>query len=98
MRIGTFLGVAALGCAVIALSTLTDARHQARAQWTWTSPYPWCAQWGGKRGGSNECSYASFEQCQVSVFGAGGHCYPNPTYAGPPEEPRRLRSKRHRLN
>jgi hypothetical protein len=82
----------ALGLGVITLSALADARHTARAGYA--SPFPWCAQWGGKRGGANECSYFSFEQCFASIWGAGGHCYPNPAYVPPVAPPPRPRKHR----
>lgn len=79
--------------AIVALAASVDARREAHAQYY--SPFPWCAQWGGKRGGANECSYYSFDQCLASIFGAGGHCYPNPAYAGPPDGvPRRVKKRR----
>jgi hypothetical protein len=56
--------------------------------------WPWCADMGGDRGGTTNCGFASWEQCQVNIRGIGGWCYPNPYYRpGPPE---RRRSRRYR--
>lgn len=41
--------------------------------------YPWCAQYGGRSGGTN-CYFANFGQCQASISGRGGYCYENPFY------------------
>src|SRR5262245_102803 len=44
----------------------------------------WCAQYTGL-GGSENCGFSSFQQCQASVSGIGGFCrpsqYDNPGYA-----------------
>ena len=46
----------------------------------------WCAQYTGAMGGSENCGFSSFQQCQASVSpGKGGFCRPsqygNPDYA-----------------
>ena len=38
----------------------------------------WCAFYTGRKGGSENCGYASIEQCQAQVRGLGGWCRPNP--------------------
>jgi hypothetical protein len=39
----------------------------------------WCAFYTGKAmGGSENCGFATIEQCQVQVRGLGGWCRPNP--------------------
>lgn len=81
----------ALGAA--AVMTAIGAVQPAHAQWT--SPFPWCAQRGATLTQFNDCSFYTFQQCLATVTGEGGHCYPNPTYVGPPEEPRRNRKARH---
>jgi hypothetical protein len=56
----------------------------------------WCAQYGGRNGGTN-CGFYSFQQCEAARSGNGGFCVPNPFTAGPAgsaygyvrEEPRR---------
>ena len=61
----------------------------------------WCAQYGGKSGGTN-CGFHSLEQCEAARSGNGGFCSPNPFSAygaassayGAAREPRR----RHRRN
>ena len=42
--------------------------------------YPWCAQYGGRMGGSQNCGFTSFAQCQATRAGNGGFCVPNPWY------------------
>jgi len=42
--------------------------------------YPWCAQYGGRLGGSQNCDFTSFAQCQATRSGNGGFCVPNPWY------------------
>ena len=37
---------------------------------------PWCAVMSDA--GSSECSYATWEQCEATVSGAGGVCILNP--------------------
>ena len=50
---------------------------------------PWCAQFGGSaQGGGTECLYYSFAQCQATLSGMGGRCFPNPWVAEPPQENR----------
>jgi Protein of unknown function (DUF3551) len=42
---------------------------------------PWCAQFGGGRGGGGtECLYYSFAQCQATLSGMGGRCFQNPWF------------------
>jgi uncharacterized protein DUF3551 len=38
---------------------------------------PWCAQYGGRAGGTN-CGFHSFQQCLDTVRGIGGFCSRNP--------------------
>jgi hypothetical protein len=38
----------------------------------------WCASYSGKKGGSENCGYVSFDQCRATVSGVGGTCRPNP--------------------
>jgi len=52
--------------------------HSAKAD-----PYRWCAQYGGRMGGTN-CGFFTWEQCHASVWGVGGFCSPNPWYDGKP--------------
>ena len=60
--------------------------------------YPWCAQYGGGRGGSRNCGFWTYEQCMATLWGNGGYCEVNTMYRGPtpgmippPVEPRRAR-------
>jgi hypothetical protein len=53
--------------------------------------YPWCAQYTGSMGGSINCGFTSFAQCQADVSGIGGFCIRNNTYRpqGAPRRPHR---------
>jgi hypothetical protein len=42
--------------------------------------YPWC-QRTKITGGSPDCSFTSFNQCQASISGVGGDCVRNPLMA-----------------
>jgi hypothetical protein len=44
--------------------------------------YPWCAQYGGERGGRN-CGFWTYEQCMAALSGNGGYCQVNAMYRGP---------------
>ena len=45
--------------------------------------YPWCAQYGGGRGGGRNCGFWTFEQCMAALWGNGGLCEANSMYRGP---------------
>jgi hypothetical protein len=66
--------------AVAALATLIAGLvlDSTRAQ---ADPYRWCAQYGGRNGGTN-CYFMTIGQCQAAVSGLGGFCRPNPFYTG----------------
>ena len=42
--------------------------------------YPWCAIYGGGRGGGQNCGFTTFQQCQVTVGWGSGFCQPNTQY------------------
>jgi hypothetical protein len=70
--------------AAMAVATAFVSRSPAQAE-----DWPWCVDYngGGNGGGGTNCGFASWEQCQVTVRGVGGWCYPNPYYSarrGPP--------------
>jgi len=58
---------------IVALSSLISTAANAQN-------YPWCAQYGGSMGGSMNCGFTSFAQCQADVTGIGGFCIQNNTY------------------
>ena len=64
--------------AVAALATLIAGlvldSTQAHAQ---ADPYRWCAQYGGRSGGTN-CYFMTIGQCQAAVSGVGGILPPQP--------------------
>jgi hypothetical protein len=62
----------ATGLVSITLTTMVLATTGAAAA-------PWCAFYSGKAmGGSENCGFATIEQCQAQVLGMGGWCRPNP--------------------
>ena len=60
---------------------------------TKADPYAWCAQYGGRTGGTN-CYFVTLAQCQAAVSGAGGFCRPNGFYTGSDAPPRKRKNKR----
>jgi hypothetical protein len=42
--------------------------------------YPWCLFNGGSDGGTELCSFDSFDQCMLTRSGGGGICFANPAY------------------
>ena len=64
---------------IVAAGALTSS---AQAQ-----NYPWCAYYGGGRGGGGtNCGFSTFEQCMAALSGNGGFCNRNTQYvpsAGP---------------
>lgn len=86
MRFGFFAALA-----VGALAGLDTAPAQAR-------DYPYCMR---TMYDSDDCSYASYAQCQVTSSGLGTWCFQNPALAyGQPryEEPQPRRRSRQRHN
>jgi len=67
--------------AILALSALTVLTDTAPSQADTT--YPWCAQYGGGRGGSRNCGFWTYEQCMAALWGNGGYCIDNPMFRGP---------------
>jgi hypothetical protein len=72
---------------IIAAGALTNG---AQAQ-----NYPWCAVYGGGRGGGGQnCGFSTYEQCMATLSGMGGFCNRNTQYvpsAGP-----HVRHRHHR--
>jgi hypothetical protein len=42
--------------------------------------YPWCAEYGGRGFGAENCGFVNFRQCLATIAGNGGFCKPNPWY------------------
>jgi hypothetical protein len=42
--------------------------------------YPWCANYGGRMSGSQNCGFTSRQQCELTRAGNGGFCVQNPWY------------------
>ena len=76
--------IAALTVLIAAVSL---SAGEARAEPYW----PWCARYGW----STICAYATFQQCQAGVSGAGGYCTQN-VMPPPFGEPRYSRKRTHR--
>jgi Protein of unknown function (DUF3551) len=56
---------------LIALAmTVLDVTDAAAGQW--------CAIYTGRKGGSENCGFATLDQCRAQVLGVGGWCRPNP--------------------
>ena len=82
---------------VVAVLTVAGVRPgvaQFGGGWLWNYyNKPWCLS----AAEMNDCSYATFQQCNVARSGTGGSCYPNPrlTYrpdqTSPPGKARRSR-------
>jgi hypothetical protein len=62
----------------LAVLAVLAGREPTRAEIS----YPWCAQYGGDRGGRN-CGFWTYEQCMAALFGNGGYCIANAMYRGP---------------
>jgi Protein of unknown function (DUF3551) len=52
--------------------------------------YPWCAVYGGREGGGQNCGFSTFSQCMATLSGMGGFCNRNTQYV-PPAGPHRHR-------
>jgi hypothetical protein len=60
--------------------------------------YPWCAQYGGGKGGGGgrNCGFVSYEQCMETSRGMGGYCEPNLFYPGSASDTSQSKRKRQR--
>jgi hypothetical protein len=52
--------------------------------------YPWCAHYTGT-GGTKNCGFSTFAQCEADVHGIGGFCQRNTLY-----DPRRRGDEQYR--
>ena len=66
----------------IALLGIGFASQPAQAD-----PYRWCAEYGGRRVGGENCGFVTFKQCLATIAGNGGFCKPNPWYTPYPPPP-----------
>lgn len=64
----------ALATCAITAATIAPAEAQN---------YPWCAYYGGGRGGGENCGFSTFGQCMATVRGIGGYCARNTQYHAP---------------
>ena len=74
------IGLVLLSIAIMALLlTDADAKRRSSAQGSPAagSSRSWCSTYPGK-GISDNCTYATQQQCLAQVWGLGGFCRPNP--------------------
>jgi hypothetical protein len=73
------IGLVLLSIAIMALLlTDADAKRRSSAQGSQAAASrSWCATYG-RKGISDNCSYATQQQCLAQVWGLGGFCRPNP--------------------
>src|SRR5262249_43374691 len=74
------MGLVLLSIAIMALLlTYADAKRRSSAQGSQAAgaSRSWCATYG-RKGISDNCSYATQQQCLAQVWGLGGFCRPNP--------------------
>ena len=81
--------------ALFALTALAALAMSAFVQPAAAIEYPWCASYGGRRGGVRNCGFVSRAQCMETIHGMGGFCEPNLFYTGPAERPVK-RARKHR--
>jgi len=62
--------IVAMAAAMLTMDTRPSAAQQ----------YPWCAYYSGRSGGTYNCGFVNFKQCQATVNGIGGYCQRNPAY------------------
>ncbi len=79
--------IAALALAATATGLVTVAAPTPSS----ATEYPWCARYAGHAGGSTNCGFVSFGQCQASVHGVGGTCQRNPMFFAYVEPAPRIR-------
>jgi hypothetical protein len=79
----TLLFAAGLIAAAGALTTGAQAQN-----------YPWCAVYGGREGGGENCGFTTFAQCMATLSGMGGFCNRNTQYVPPPGPHARYRAGR----
>jgi hypothetical protein len=78
----------------VLLTALTFGASEAVAQ-----TRPWClVETASDGGGSINCGFHTFEQCQASRPGGSSHCSPNPALVGggPVAEDSQLRNRARR--
>jgi hypothetical protein len=72
---------------MLCLLALAMAAAPAQAQ-----NYPWCAVYGGRMGGAQNCGFSNYQQCMATVTGVGGFCQQNNMYRPPSGSNRRSRA------
>ena len=73
--------VRSLGGAVLFAAMLAASAASAQTPSQFGPIYPWCAQYGGGRGGGTNCYFSNLWQCRQAISGNGGYCYENPFMA-----------------
>jgi len=69
-------GLVSITLVTINLVTITLATMVLTA--TDAAAGSWCAVYSGRKGGSENCTFSSANQCRATVSGVGGWCRPNP--------------------
>jgi hypothetical protein len=69
-------GLVSITLVTITLVTITLATTVLTA--TDAAAGSWCAVYSGRKGGSENCTFSSANQCRATVSGVGGWCRPNP--------------------
>jgi hypothetical protein len=74
-----------LATTTFALAVLTVMFAGSAIDKAQADPYKWCALYNaGRGGGSQNCYFITWQQCQTSVSGVGGFCMVNQFYDGKP--------------
>lgn len=68
------LAVLAIGAAAAVVALSANPAEAGR-----TGKGAWCADFSG--GNGTDCSYATYRQCMVTIWGVGGYCIVNPRYS-----------------
>jgi Protein of unknown function (DUF3551) len=69
--------------ALLAAAAVSSTAPAAKAAPAY-DPYPWCAEYGGGRGGGGtNCYFMTWQQCMAALSGNGGLCRHNTFYTGP---------------
>jgi Protein of unknown function (DUF3551) len=82
MRIFHFAGLVAAIAVILAASASPSAAMVI---------YPWCANYGGRMSGAQNCGFTSRQQCELTRAGNGGFCVQNPWYQPYPHRKRMRR-------
>ena len=80
-------GLAIAGLSPASLSPASAQGYPNRA-------FPFCLR-GAPTGGTLDCAYTSYQQCQATASGVGAYCYENPMWTRAEVYPYPVRKRRH---